>query len=215
MEVFVLQQSIKWLLAAVLTVCLAAAGVAVAEESYYLELHAKDITSSRSITVAVPGENPVIDGVNPLTGEAWSGNYCPIGVNIDTHPKALPNWGISYADIMYEMPIQADGSTRSFALFMSEIPSYAGPVRSGRVPMGSLREMWDSAWVFYGWQNTVIEAGRLIVDVDSWALNMHSDARVEGRWVFPFVEGTERNYANLFHREKDGSMSRRTTCRST
>ncbi|WP_410923273.1 hypothetical protein, partial [Pseudomonas aeruginosa] len=31
-----------------------------------------------------------------------------------------------------------------------------------------------------------------------------SDARQKGRWVFPFVEGTERNYSDLFRRENDG-----------
>ena len=73
---------------------------------------------------------------------------------------------------------------------MSNIPSYAGPVRSGRVPMASLREMWGGAWIFYGWQNTVVQSGKLIVDVDSWALNLHEDARQNGRWVFPFIEGS-------------------------
>jgi len=47
--------------------------------------------------------------------------------------------------IIYEMSIQADGSTRSFALFMGDIPSHAGPVRSVRVPMGFLREMRGGA----------------------------------------------------------------------
>jgi len=198
-----LHRSLKWIIAAALVLCLATAAVASAEGSYYLELPAKGITSSRNITVNVPAENPVIEGINPITGENWFGNYYPIGVNIDSHPEALPHWGVSSADIIYEMPIQADGSTRNFAVFMGEIPRYAGPVRSGRVPMGSLREMYGSAWIFYGWQ-TWARTENTIVDVADWALALHSDARMKGRWVFPFVEGTERNYANLFHREKDG-----------
>ena len=193
----------KWLLACVLVLCLTVASVAVAEESYYLELPSKGIASTKNISVAIPAENPAEEGINPLTGEPWYGKYQPIGVNIDAHPEALPHWGVSSADIIYEMPIQADGSTRSFALFMGDIPSYAGPVRSGRVPMGSLREMWGGAWVFYGWQ-TWFAANNTVVDVADWALEIHNDARVKGRWVFPFIEGTERNYANLFHREKDG-----------
>jgi hypothetical protein len=203
-EVFLLHRTIKWIIAAALILSLCAASFAVAEESYYLELPSKGIASSRQISVNIPQENPVVDGINPLTGEVWGGECLPIGVNIDQHPEALPNWGVASADIIFEMPIQADGSTRAFALFMSDIPSYAGPVRSGRVPMASLREIFGGAWVFYGWQNTVVAAGELIVDVDSWALNMHEDARQGGRWVFPYIEGTERNYANLFHREKDG-----------
>ena len=193
----------KWLFAAALVLCLALTGAAVAEGSYYLELPANGITSSRTLTVNVPAENPAQEGINPITGEPWYGKYQPIGVNIDAHPEALPHWGVSSADIIYEMPIQADGSTRSFALFMGEIPAFAGPVRSGRVPMGSLREMWGGAWVFYGWQ-TWFAAANTVVDVADWALALHEDARVKGRWVFPFIEGTERNYADLFHREKDG-----------
>ena len=199
-----MHRKIKWIVAAALVLSLCVASFAVAEESYYLELPSAGIESTRKISVSIPEENPVVDGINPLTGEVWSGTYRPIGVNIDQHPEALPNWGVASADIIFEMPIQADGSTRAFALFMGDIPAYAGPVRSGRVPMASLREIFGSAWVFYGWQNTVVNAGKLIVDVDSWALNMHDDARQGGRWVFPFVEGTERNYADLFHREKDG-----------
>lgn len=199
-----MHRMIKWIVAAALVLALCVSSFAVAEESYYLELPSKGIESSRKISVTIPGENAVQDGINPLTGEVWSGAYRPIAVNIDQHPEALPNWGIASADIMFEMPIQADGSTRGFALFMGSIPSYAGPVRSGRVPMASLREIWGGAWIFYGWQNTVVNAGRLIVDVDSWALNMHEDARVNGRWVFPYIEGTENNYGKLFHREKDG-----------
>ena len=79
----------------------------------------------------MPDENPVVDGINPLTGESWYGNYYPILVNIDAHPEALPHWGVASADISYEMPVQADGSTRSAMLFMGTIPSFAGPVRSG------------------------------------------------------------------------------------
>ena len=199
-----MHRTIKWIIAAALVLSLCAASIAVAEETYYQELPSKGITSTRKISVSIPDENPVVDGINPLTGEVWSGTYRPIGVNIDQHPEALPNWGVASADIIFEMPIQADGSTRAFVLFMGDIPTYAGPVRSGRVPMGSLREIFGGAWVFYGWQNTAVKSGELIVDVDTWALNMHSDARQGGRWVFPFVEGTERNYANLFHREKDG-----------
>lgn len=199
-----MHRKIKWIIAAALVLSLCVTSFAAAEETYYLELPTKGVESTRKISVSIPEENPVVNGINPLTGEVWSGTYRPIGVNIDQHPEALPNWGVASADIIFEMPIQADGSTRAFALFMGDIPAYAGPVRSGRVPMASLREIWDSAWVFYGWQNTVVNAGKLIVDVDSWALNLHADARQGGRWVFPYIEGTERNYANLFHREKDG-----------
>ena len=146
MEVFFLHLMSKWVitLALVLALC---TGAAVAE-TYYQTLPVEGIANSLKITVDVPGENPVIDGINPLTGETWYDYYYPIAVNIDSHPDALPHWGVASADIIYEMPVQKDGSTRSVALFMGEIPAFAGPIRSGRVPHASVREMWDSVWVF-------------------------------------------------------------------
>ena len=194
----------KILLAAALVVSLCLCQAALAE-GFYSSLPVAGITTSSTITVDMPGENPVIDGINPLTGEAWIGSYTPILVNIDTHPDGWPHWGTASADITYEMPLQSDGSTRSVAVFLGDIPRVAGPVRSGRVPMASLREMWDGAWVFYGWQNKgeADNVLNLTVDVDEYALHLHSDARVNGRWVFPYVEGTEANYGGFFARSKD------------
>ena len=142
----------KWFLTAAAVCLLGVSAVAVAEDSYYLELPTKGVTSSRKITVDVPGENPVEDGVNPLTGESWYGNYYPILVNIDAHPEALPHWGVASADLIYEMPIQADGSTRALALFMGDYPDGAGPARPARVPMCSLREMRGAVFCLYGYQ---------------------------------------------------------------
>ncbi|MBR5224461.1 MAG: DUF3048 domain-containing protein, partial [Clostridia bacterium] len=136
----------KWAIAAALMLALCIGSCAVAE-TYYQTLPVEGLEHSMKITVDVPAENPEIDGINPLTGEAWYDYYYPILVNIDAHPSALPHWGVSSADIMYELPVQQDGSTRSVALFMSDVPSFAGPVRSGRVPHASLREMWGGAWV--------------------------------------------------------------------
>ena len=44
-----------------------------------------------TVTRALRGENPVPDGVNPITGEPFSGAYQPILVSIDAHPGALPH----------------------------------------------------------------------------------------------------------------------------
>ncbi|MGN0991929.1 MAG: DUF3048 C-terminal domain-containing protein [Candidatus Ventricola sp.] len=120
---------------------------------------------SKEITVKVPGENPIVAGESPLTGEPFSGEYRLVLANIDAHPRALPHWGVASADIIYELPIQADGSTRSLALFMTEHPSSAGPIRSARVPMASLREMWGGTYCFYGYQG-----GRDSNNVKDWVV---------------------------------------------
>ena len=64
-----MHRTLKWIIAAALVLCLGTAAVASAEGSYYLELPAMGITSSRNITVNVPAENPVIEGINPINGE--------------------------------------------------------------------------------------------------------------------------------------------------
>ena len=149
---------------------------------------------SAKITVSVPGENPVQDGVNPITGEAFSGAYRPTLVSIDAHPAALPHWGASAADITYEMPIQADGSTRQVALFMGEYPESAGPVRSARVPMCSLREMWGGTFAFYGYQE-----GRDNNNVKTWIEKNSSEHKLR----YPaYLNGMSKN-ANWFPRSGD------------
>ena len=107
---------------------------------------------SETVTMTMPQENPVVEGVNPITGLPYTGEYQPILVSIDASPAALPHWGASAADLIYEMPIQADGSTRSLAVFMGDIPEGAGPVRSARVPMTSLHEIWGGTLCYYGLQ---------------------------------------------------------------
>ena len=149
------------------------------------QLGAPSSYGSASISVAVPGENPAIDGVNPITGEAYSGAYRPVLVTIDAHPEALPHWGVSSADITYEFPIQADGSTRSLAVFMGDIPASAGPVRSARVAMGSLREMWGGTLAFFGYQE-----GRDKNNFKDWA-NANSDAK--GLKYPAYLNGISKN----------------------
>ena len=151
---------------------------------------------SKEVTVAVPGENPVISGVNPITGEPYSGAYQVILANIDTHPRALPHWGVSSADLIYELPIQADGSTRSLALFMSDFPEGVGPIRSARVPMASLREMWGGTYCFYGFQG-----GRDTNNVQEWVKKNSA----EGKFAYPYyLNGITKNSA-WFPRASDGS----------
>ena len=184
-----------------LAILLCSACLAVAEGVNYVALPPATPSSAR-ITANVPQENPAQEGVNPLTGESWYGLYHPIMVQIDSDPAALPHWGVSSADIMYEMPLHSAGNTRSVALFMSEIPSYAGPVRSARVPMASLREMWGGAWVFYGIQE-YFQNEEPTVDVQDFVTTFHKDAVQGGRWIFPFMDGTQMQYFDLFARQND------------
>ena len=169
-----------------------ASGLTVSGSAQQLSKPKND--GSAKVTVSVPGENPVISGESPLTGEPFSGQVQLVLANIDTHPRALPHWGVASADITYELPIQADGSTRSLALFMTDHPDSAGPIRSARVPMASLREMWGGTYCFYGYQG-----GRDKNNVKEWAL-ANSEA---GRFAHPYyLNGMTKN-SSWFPRSSD------------
>lgn len=99
------------------------------------------------------GNNQPIEGESPTTGlPTTKTTYAPILVQIDNNKAAYPQWGISKADVLYEMPISGQGFTRMTALFNDEYPEEAGPVRSGRVLHADLREEWDAVFAFYGKQ---------------------------------------------------------------
>lgn len=154
---------------------------------------ARDYGSAK-VTASVPAENPVVSGESPLTGVPFHGDYQLVLANIDTHPRALPHWGVASADLIYELPIQADGSTRSLALFMTEHPDSAGPIRSARVPMASLREMWGGTYCFYGYQG-----GRDKNNVKDW-VTANSAAK---RFAHPYyLNGMTKNSA-WFSRSSD------------
>ena len=52
-------------------------------------------------------------------------------VKIDNHPRALPQWGINRADVVYEEIVEAR-LTRFAAIFHSQNADMVGPVRSAR-----------------------------------------------------------------------------------
>ena len=158
------------------------------------QLGAPKSYGSEKLSLKMPKENAVLDGVNPITGEAFSGEYRPTLVSIDAHPAALPHWGVASADLIYEMPIQADGSTRELALFMGDYPDGAGPVRSARVPMCSLREMWGGVFCFYGYQE-----GRDKNNMKDW---IEANSSVK-KLKYPYVNGISKN-SDWFPRSSDG-----------
>jgi len=166
------------------------------DDGVVAQLGTPSSSGSENVPFVMPGENPVTAGVNPITGEAYSGSYRPVLVNIDTHPRALPHWGVSSADLMYEMPIQADGSTRSVALFMGEYPDGAGPVRSARIPMASLREMWGGLYCFYGYQEGT-------TDVRKWVRNYAA----EKEFAYPYYLNGLNKMSKWFPGYKDGHVA--------
>lgn len=191
-------------LGAALALLLALPAGVNAEDVSYLTITGKDKDYSTTVTaIQVPvKDNPVIKGENPLTGEAWEGEYKPVMTTIDTHPEAYPLWGIGSADLMFEMPIQKDGSTRAVALYMSEMPEGSGPVRSARIAAASLREIFDAPLVFYG-MRTVTSTS-----VKDWWRKYHKEYYTNGKFDYPLIDLMQGRYnEGYYQRYKDGHQN--------
>jgi hypothetical protein len=73
--------------------------------------------------------------IAPLTGEPDESEATPsrpsVAVKIDNAPQARPQTGLDLADVVYEEVVEG-GVTRFIAVFHSQAPDLAGPVRSVR-----------------------------------------------------------------------------------
>ena len=128
-----------------------------------------DPTADRGITLAEAGLNETPEGYSPTTGRrlafllapqgfaglAVTGRYLPMLVQIGNDSGGVGDrapWGITYADIIYEMPLTRSEATRMTAVFSDLIPDSVGYVRSARVGHVWLREEWDGGFLYYGQQ---------------------------------------------------------------
>jgi DUF3048 family protein len=88
-------------------------------------------TTTSSTTTTTAPNYPVA----PLTGLPDPGGAAlhrsALTVKIENTPDALPQWGISQADVVYEEIVNG-GITRLAAIFNSQAPGKIGPVRSVR-----------------------------------------------------------------------------------
>ena len=96
-----------------------------------------------------PQEEPVTEPElpyrNPLTGEGVAQDISgdrPVAIMLNNLKKALPQLGVSQADIIYEMPAEG-GITRMMAVFQSlDGVGDLGSVRSARDYYVSLATAW-------------------------------------------------------------------------
>ena len=121
---------------------------------------------------------PVVLYRHPLTGaplEApWSGQV--VAVMINNLKKAMPQKGISSADILYEIEVEGD-ITRCLAVFsdLSEVADI-GPIRSARTVFNSVAVSYDAPLIHCGGSPGLGLAGRYDSSydkIDNWE---HIDA---------------------------------------
>ncbi len=96
-------------------------------------------------------DNPVIEGISSTTGLPASGEvYTPIVTVLDNAEDAYPHWGVSQADIIFQVPNAGSGATKLLALFADHYPEGAGGARSARTSMVPLVMAWDAAFAYAG-----------------------------------------------------------------
>ena len=112
--------------------------------------------SQPSVSVVAPVKpepEPVLPYVNPLTGEGCAQDIAqkrPVAVMLNNLKKALPQLGVSQADIIYEAPAEG-GITRMLAVFQSvEEVGNIGSVRSARDYYVSLAMGHDALYLHAG-----------------------------------------------------------------
>lgn len=124
-----------------------------------------------------PEPTPIIEEGyrNPLTGELTTrdiSQYRPFAVQINNLQPALPQYGISQADIIYEFPVES-GITRLMALFQDiEEVGEIGPVRSARTYFLDAVQGHNAIYVHAGGSADSIDA--------IWARNVSSINGVDG-----------------------------------
>lgn len=100
-----------------------------------------------------PEPEPVLPYVNPLTGEGSAvdlANARPVAIMLNNLKKALPQLGVSQADLIYELPAEG-GITRMMAVFQSvEGVGDLGSVRSARDYYVSLARGHDAVFLHAG-----------------------------------------------------------------
>jgi len=108
---------------------------------------------------------------NPLTGEPVEADISqmrPWAVQINNLQRALPQVGLRYADIIYEMPVEG-GITRILAVFQDvEGVGEIGPVRSARHYFLDIVQGHDAIFVHAGGSHQAYAAirGRGVPNID-------------------------------------------------
>ena len=103
----------------------------------------------------VPGNENLLTGLSGLPDEVIG--MRPVAVVISNVWESLPQYGVGYADIIIELPVEG-GLTRLLAIYgdYTQVPVII-PTRSFRIYMPIFALAFDSICVYWGMDNTVAD----------------------------------------------------------
>lgn len=134
----------------VLTACLMLISMVILTAGAEMTMIAGQLTRESIPFKGSYTDNEVKAGVSTTTGLPYDGPYLPIMLVMDNAPDAHPHWGISDADVIYQVPNAGAGATKLLALFSDKVPQEAGGIRSARVPFIDIAASWGAALVHAG-----------------------------------------------------------------
>lgn len=134
---------------------------------------------------------------HPLTGEGletpWNGQL--VAVMVNNLKKAMPQHGISQADILYEIEVEGD-ITRCLAVFsdLSDVATI-GPIRSARTVFNSVAVSYDAPLIHAGGSGGLALSARYGSSYDTIENWEHIDQSYNGGYFFRDTERYNNGYA--------------------
>lgn len=150
---------------------------------------------------------PAADSANAnlLTGQDTLSQFAigkrPVAVMVDNVTDALPQYGLSAADLVFEAPVEGD-LTRLMALYgdLTKIPNIC-PVRSCRYYFPILAVGYDAFYAHWGMDDTIARDTLNSLDIDSMD-GMDNDFLIFGRDQERINSGISREHTAYFEGTK-------------
>ena len=103
----------------------------------------------------VPANQNLLTGVGDLSEGAIGKR--PVAVMVNNVQKAMPQYGVSQADLIFEIPVEGD-ATRFMALYgdYTKVPQIC-PIRSCRYYFPALSQEFDAFYVNWGIDDTIAD----------------------------------------------------------
>ena len=126
-----------------------------AESEKKKEEESQAVQGAEVVQEGVPANQNLLTGIGDLS-EAAIGKR-PVAVMVNNVQKAMPQYGVSQADLIFEIPVEGD-ATRFMALYgdYTKVPLIC-PIRSCRYYFPALSQGFDAFYVNWGIDDTIAD----------------------------------------------------------
>ena len=119
------------------------------------EEESQAVQGAEVVQEGVPANQNLLTGIGDLS-EAAIGKR-PVAVMVNNVQKAMPQYGVSQADLIFEIPVEGD-ATRFMAMYgdYTKVPQVC-PIRSCRYYFPALSQGFDAFYVNWGIDDTIAD----------------------------------------------------------